>query len=298
MFDLKGLPRELRDEIYKNMLVRKPLRVLSKVVMVPCDSLEEETAIRNEQDDYLSIERTSTLNSTVRLRSTSMLDRGCDNIDNLHGKTYYRDEDESDPPSVNIFFTDRQTYSEAWPIFYERNSFHFTHPFNNWDSIVTCCAFLRDRPHALKHIRSIKLILGRHGFRSVWNNVLLRKWKSLCDKLSQKMALQTLELVIRGYCVPPSSEDTGEGSVGQPAECTKLLLKITGLRELVVKMVYRKPWHDDLQGCVDFVQLLRSKMVLGGEELGPERVTVDKNKVVIESTAITPKGKRLCVEAA
>ena len=257
MFDLLKLPAELRIKIYEYALVRGVIRVVSTVhpfgALHPSsfgDRFEESYEESNPDKAVTLRSRRKTLANTKFVAVNAVGDEISKS---------YRMQPVRHPPVVNIFLTNRQVYSEAWPIFYQQNAFAFAVPTKPWRSAENCLRFLYDRPyHALQHIRELHLMLGRapqHPLRRV-----ICSWPvgTLLDEISRYLSLRVLVLYIRGR-----TDDKGSSRLPPWKE---QIWKITGLQELHMDIISM----DSDERNTAFVKLLRSKMVVGGEQMGTE----------------------------
>lgn len=167
MFNLKGLPRELRDKIYGFMLARE-----IHITATGNDEVPDELDMRNLQHPWPQYRE--------------------------HGPGSYQTHSElglSERPCLNKFLADRTIYSEAWPIFYSKTAFYFDRPKLEEASVSICLAFLRDRPeHALKAIRSMSLEIGFAPARTLSHWFQYHDWVKLYAMMSQKMSIDTLAL--------------------------------------------------------------------------------------------------------
>ena len=169
------------------------------------------------------------------------------------------------PPVVNLFLTSRKVYSETWPIFYQQNAFSFTLQNLGFVSVANCLRFLYDRPyHALRHIRELHLVIGDCFLFHVRYQVGSELWQHLVDELTRYMSVRVLVLQIRGRI----DDQIPLSIIAAPADvtCGEWLCKITGLQKLHMD-IYTDSTEEEIGS---FVKQVRSKMVVGGDQMGSE----------------------------
>ena len=124
MFDFMNLAVELRIMIYKYALVRDVIRIVSIV--------HPFAAIPLSEFDRQILYEEPNRKKSVTLRSRKTFHRNLKFVagDLVGDEVYwsYGIQPGHAPPLVNLFLTSRQVYSEAWPIFYQKNAFAFTIP--------------------------------------------------------------------------------------------------------------------------------------------------------------------------
>lgn len=255
--DLRKLPREVRDVIYKFALMRDEI----EVTQTP--SLESPRFCRSRHRGILvgplpvhtPPQLRSTFSSGTAWKLNSTL------IDVTGVKTSYRLEvKKDDPPSLHVFLVSQQIYAETFPIFYNHNAFVFSARPPTKDVINTCLAFLYDRPlPALRCIREVRIELGWWSFSSL-DYVLAQepKWHVLCEELGTFLSLHTLDITIRGeYIGHPVSSAASAGDGGLERIWTRELHNITGLRKLVLKMHNMRTLEENAK----FIQYLGATMM-------------------------------------
>ena len=259
MFDLLKLPAELRIKIYEYALVRGVIRIVSSVHpfgAVHPSFFEDPFEVFYEEPNP---DKAVILRSRrIRLVKVKIV---AGNVVGDEISESYRMQPVRFPPVLNIFLTNRQVYSEAWPIFYQQNAFAFAVPTKPWRSADHCLRFLYDRPyHALQHIRELHLMLGRAPQHPMRCDICLGPLKTLLDDISRYLSLHVLVLYIRGR-----TDDLGSSKLPD-LPWKEQLWKITGLQELHMDIISR---NNDERNTA-FVKLMRSKMVVGGEQMGTE----------------------------
>ena len=266
MFDLLKLPPELRIKIYEYALVRDVIRIVCTIH--PFGALHPsryDEAQRNQHQ--LWYERPVSLRSRkTRLANVKFV------AGNLVGDEIsysYGIQPDHFPPVLNIFLTNRQVYSEAWPIFYQQNAFAFTIPLESIRSAEACRMFLYDRPHhALRHIRELHLLVGNCQQHPVRFKLSSESWQKLLEEISRYMSLRVLVLYVRGrtdkaleYRLPD-------------LPWKEWLCQIKGLQELHIDLIGDSSNEENIA----FVQYMRSKMVVGGET-GTDGFLLDKRPI-------------------
>ncbi|CAD6583069.1 MAG: hypothetical protein ASARMPREDX12_001161 [Alectoria sarmentosa] len=262
MFDLMKLPPELRVKIYEYALVRDVIRIVSTVH--PLEALHPK---RDKEVETYYEDRNP--KKSMRLRSTR---EHAKDIKYVWGKQVadrvlwsYGIQPSNNPPLVNIFLMNRKVYSEAWPIFYEQNAFAFAIPTNTFLSIEACIRFLYDRPyHALRHIREMHLLIGNAPHLPIRSVLSYDPWQHLIDEISRYLSVRVLVLYIRGRTDDAPSYDSSD------YPWRDWLYKMNGLRKLEIDIA-NESTHE---ANVALVKQMRSKMVLGGEQMEMKGITV------------------------
>ena len=252
------LPAEIRIQIYEYALVRDVIRVVS--TLHPFGAIRPKF-FQNIEEWYEEPNPEKAI--TLRSRRTQLV-----NVKYIRGEIVgdevsysYRMQPNSNSPGVNLFLTSRQIYSEAWPIFYEKNAFAFTIPPRHFHSGVNCLDFLYDRPyHALQHIRELHLLIGRCPSNSLRFDICCYPLNLLWDEVNRYLSLRVLVLYIRGRT------DDALGYNARKLPWKEEIMKISGLQELHLDIITSSTNEESTV----FVTLLRSKMVIGGEQMGTE----------------------------
>ena len=266
MFDFMGLPAELRIRIYEYALVREIIRIVSDVhpfgAVHPCGL---------EKVRYCYLGTNPEMIVTLRRRRIRLnnVNSAGEEVGNEISSSYGIQPNRS-PPVVNLFLTSRKVYSETWPIFYQQNAFAFTMPRLTWNSTLECLRFLYDRPyHALRHIRELHLRIGNAPGIPIRYELASGPWQCLLDEISRYMSVRILVLYIRGR----TDDARKEHSPDLPWR--EWLCEITGLQELHMDIISE---NTDEQS-IAFVQQMRSKMVVGGEQMGTEGFVLGKRSI-------------------
>ena len=174
------------------------------------------------------------------------------------------------PPLLNIFLTSRMVYSEAWPIFYHHNAFAFTLPSNMEICAINCIRFLWDRPyHALRHIRELHLSVGNACHQPFRHLLGSYTWKLLLDEINRYLSIRVLILYIRGR-----TDDAPEYRYSE-LPWREWLCKMNGLQELHIDIATKSTDEQNIA----LVKHLRSKMVVGGEQMGTEGFTLTRRRI-------------------
>ena len=177
----------------------------------------------------------------------------------------------SSPPLVNIFLINRQVYFEAWPIFYEQNAFAFAVPSCTMGTSEICLKFLYDRPHhALRHIREIHLLVGNNPRFPIRVTLMLEQWQILLDEINRYLSIRVLVLYIRGR-----TDDALEWLYFVDYPWRDWLYKMNGLQKLDIEIAGTSTHEAHLA----LAKQMRSKMVLGGEQLGIEGITLGQRSL-------------------
>ena len=264
MFDLMGLPAELRIKIYEYALVRDVIRIVR--TMHPFGAVDP---FGLGKVQYYYEEPNPSKRVTLRSREIA-LKNGRYSAGEVVGNDIslsYGIQPTRFPPVVNLFLTSRKVYSESWPIFYQQNAFNFTTPH---DTFVDCLRFLYDRPHhALRHIRELHLLIDTGPNRPIRFELALWHWQCLLDEISKYMSVRVLVLYIRGRT------DDARTFRLPDLPWKEWLCKITGLQELHVDIIGDSTDEQNIA----FVQQMRSKMVVGGEQMGTEGFVLGKRSI-------------------
>lgn len=282
MFDLMGLPAELRIKIYEYALVRDVVRIVSTAHPLGLLTPRYNLPIERYYDEP------NPKNSVVlRTKLTTWK-----NIKFVAGRMVgdpiswsYAIQPGGFPPLVNIFLTSRKVYSETWPIFYQQNAFAFTVPLQDWESAQNCLSFLYDRPfHALRHIRELHLLIGRASQHTIRSTLRFEAWQRL---LSGYMSVRVLVLYIRGR-------------VGDDLDCDysdlpwkQWLYQITGLQELHKDIISESKTEE----IMAFVKQMRSKMVVGGEHMGTDDFKLGRRSMIYIKWTIESPGNSLITKS-
>ena len=267
MFDLMGLPAELRIKIYEYALVRDVIRIVRTI-----HSLEAAPPFGLEKVQYYYEEPNTGKRVALPSREIAL-----NNLRYAPGKVVgdvislsYGIQPTRFPPVVNLFLTSRKVYSETWPIFYQQNAFAFTTPLYTFWSAQNCLRFLYDRPyHALRHIHELHLVIGNAPQHPIRYELASGSWQCLLDEISRYMSVRVLVLYIRGRT------DDAPTYWLPDLPWKEWLCKIIGLQELHVDIIGEST---DEQNTT-FVQQMRSKMVVGGEQMGTERFVLGKRSI-------------------
>lgn len=176
--------------------------------------------------------------------------------------SYSLDSNTVDPQCLHIFLVSRQIYEEASSIFYHNNVFNFILEHDNYDSVMNCLAFLRDRPQpALTRIRNIWLGFGGDVDQRVYNFVPGSSWEALWHIINQQCCIKSLRLKIVGDW----SLDY-EGYLLNDKACAGwkgLLVRIGGLERLEVNL----RTNSDMQASIKFVKSLKAAMIKDGDKM-------------------------------
>ena len=269
MFDLMKLPAEVRIKIYEYALVRDVIRIVSTAhpfgAMQPHDNGHTQVYYEEPNPNkpiILRSRRTSYRPSSIRypenLRNVKFL------ASKMVGDEIswsYSIEPDGFPPLVNIFLTSRKVYSETWPIFYQKNAFAFTTPLQTRQSAQNCLSFLYDRPyHALRHVRELHLLIGNAPQHAIRFHLNEDPWRHLLRDISRYMSVRVLVLYFRGRVDDAPNDPSPEWPFKEA------LCQITGLQELHMDVIS----ESTPEQITTFVKEMRSKMVVGGEQMGSE----------------------------
>lgn len=267
MFDLMGLPTEIRLMIYKFALVRGVIRIVSTAH--PFDKMPP--GRRNGVEVYYEQPNPSRLEN---LRSNN---KRIENAKDIAGSsvgdevTYsYGIQPGQSPPVVSIFLTSRLVYSESWPIFYQKNAFAFTLPSNMEICAINCLRFLWDRPyHALRHIRELHLSVGDSAHQPFRRFLVSFTWQKLLDEINRYLSVRVLVLYIRGR-----TDDALEYRSSE-YPWREWLCKMNGLQALHLDIANKSTNGQNIA----FVKHLRSRMVVGGDQLATEGLTLTQRNI-------------------
>ena len=168
MFDFLGLPREIRDEIYKLCLVREKIEFEEFYT----DETPEEW-MKDRRPDALTLHIAKSGETPLlvyqgvpfvhRIESLTPVD-GRSRWDDIYDKdrtcSYRICRHTTNLPCLSIFRTNRLVYQEASSTFYGNNVFHF--PSKGCENTLNACsAFLEDRPERVRtYINNISLSIG------------------------------------------------------------------------------------------------------------------------------------------
>lgn len=274
MFDLMGLPAELRIKIYEFALVRGVIRIVR--TMHPFGAVHP---FGSGKVQYYYEEPNPSKRVTLRSREIALKDvrYSAGEVVGNEISLSYGIQPTRFPPVVNLFLTSRKVYSEAWPIFYQQNAFAFTTPHYTF---VDCLRFLYDRPHhALRHIRELHLLIGNSPDRPIRFELALGPWQRLLDEISRYISVRVLVLYIRGRT------DDARTYRLPDLPWKEWLWKITGLQELHVDIISESTDEQN----TEFVRQMRSKMVVSGEQMGTEGFVLGKRSIpALEWTIADP----------
>ena len=273
------LPPELRVKIYEYALVRHVIRIVSTVY--PIGALHPLKA--QNPNRYANLEtyyEDRDPKKSMRLRSIREHAVNSNDYSSRQVATQvlwwsYGIQPSNNPPLVNLFLTNRQVYSEAWPISYEQNAFAFTIPIHTYRSIEACIRFLYDRPHhALRHIREMHLLIGNAPQHPLHFQLNSGPWKTLRDEISRYLSIRVLVLYIRGR--------TDDAPLFRFSDRPRRdwLCEMNGLRKLDIDIAGLSTHEENIA----LAKHMRSKMVLGGEQMGIEDVILSQRKLKSRST--------------
>lgn len=179
-------------------------------------------------------------------------------------KSYYLQASNDDTPSLNLFPTSRQIYTECWSIFYKLNMFDFSSAESAVTAASVCLAFLNDRPQqALRLIRRMHLSFGEplhHQASRFLPGPLSPQWGQLCTKISANRSLHHLVLSVNGVFPDFGMVDPGNGGL-EP--WVQEICKVTHLRKLEVDVTSKA----EFENTFDLINYLRARMLLSGSNL-------------------------------
>lgn len=168
MFDFLGLPREIRDEIYKLCLVREKIEFEE---FYTDETIEDWMQDRKPEKLVLRVAKPNEVPLLVYHDMPFV--HGVEALTPVDGRSHWEDEihehrtrsyrisrDQTGYPYLRIFSTNRMVYQEATVIFYGKNTFSF--PSRNCElTLNACSAFLCDRPEqARPYIKNLSLGIG------------------------------------------------------------------------------------------------------------------------------------------
>lgn len=168
MFDFLGLPREIRDEIYKLCLVRGQIEFEEFYI----DETPEDW-MRDRKPEKLMLHVAKPDETPLLVYQGIPFVHRVESLTRIHGRCrwddiLYEDRERSyrihrgttDPPCLDIFLANRLIYQESSMVFYAKNSFCF--PSRECELTLNACSgFLTDRPEqALIYISDISLEIG------------------------------------------------------------------------------------------------------------------------------------------
>ena len=286
MFELMKLPAELRIKIYEYALVRDVIRIVDTAH--PFGAVRPPRSPNNHVVNYYeepNPKKSVSLRSGDLQRTNIKYVRGEEVADEIRWS--YGIEPSNSPPLINIFLTNRQIYSETWPIFYQQNAFSFIIPtsigefFDTLRGARNCVRFLYDRPfQALRHIRELHLHLGFGPQHPIRFKMHTRYWHILLDEISRYLSVRVLVLYIRGTIHYP---DTYHLLSEMPWK--DWLCKVNGLEMLHMDIIGTNSREEQ----VTFVKEMRSRMMVGGEHTGTENFVFKERKIPgMELNLITP----------
>ena len=267
MVNLMELPAELRVKIYEYALVRDVIRIVRTV-----HPFEAVNPFGLKKRHFCYEEPNPGKMVTLRSREVTLINvrYSAGGVLGDEISLSYGIQPNRFPPMVNLFLTSRQVYSEASPVFYQQNAFAFTTPHQTYWSAQDCLRFLYDRPyHALRHIRELHLLIGDRPQYPIRLKLASIYWQRLLDELSRHMSVRVLVLYIRGR-----TDDARRYRLpDQPWK--EWLCKITRLQELHIDIIGDSTDEENIA----FVQQMRSKMVVGGEQMGTEGFVLGKRSI-------------------
>ena len=267
MFDLMRLPTEIRFMIYKFALVRGVIRIVSTA-----HPFEKMPPGRNDGVEIYYEDPNPSKGEILRSNNQRIENEkvivGSSVGDEV---TYsYGIQPGQSSPLVNIFLTSRMVYAETWPIFYRYNAFSFALPTNTEITAINCLRFLWDRPyHALRHIRELHLLVGNaphHPFRC---KIASDTWQTLLEEIQRYLSVRVLVLYIRGRT------DDAPRYRWSELPWRDWLCKMNGLQELHIDIATESTDEQNLA----LVKHLRSRMVVGGEQMGTEGFTLTRGRI-------------------
>lgn len=274
MFDFLKLPRELRDQIYEELLVRN--------YPVPIKRNYEDTT-GYYPSTYFS---PTWYDDTKRYfpgvgacYKTCAVCYGPKKPSRTSERLYHLFRIADDEPiDLNIFLANRQVYDESRTVFYKENLFDFTKDVKDEAKPVhTALCFLKDRPEeSLKYIRNIAVHIGTVTPCPVW--VPDEAWHDLCVCLSHCMKLSYLHVVINGHGPDvrethwKTHDNTGYpyGEERDQYAWVKELLEISGLDRLEIIQLTTRPVDE----AIAFVKMLRTKMIKEDATRGTEEIEI------------------------
>ena len=266
MFDLMRLPAELRIRIYEYALVRDVISIVQTVhpfgAVHPSDFEKLQYCYEEPNPKKTVILRSR------RIKVKNVKYFGGNEVGDEISWSYGIRPDQS--PVVNLFLTSRKVYDETWPIFYQQNAFSFTIPLRSMNSADLCLRFLYDRPyHVLQNISELHLLIGRAPQHPLRFNLVSRAWRRLLDEIRRYMSIRVLVLYIRGR-----TDDAPKYPLPDLPwkEC---ICEITGLQELHMDIISESTHEQNIA----FVKQMRSKMVVGGEQMGTEDFLLGKRSM-------------------
>lgn len=269
VFNLMMLPPELRIKIYEFALVRGVIRIVNTAHPFRALASSRNKSLKAFYEE-INLEKPESLRSR-RTHFESVKNTAGEEMGEDISFSYAIKPSES-PPLVNIFLTSCQVYSEAWPIFYQRNAFAFTTPQKCLTSICKCLRFLYDRPyHALQHIYELHINIGEAPNQPFRRILAGCGWQIFLDELKRYMSLRVLVLYIRGR-----TDDAPEYRFsGWPwREWLYSIAELRPLRELRLDIVNESTHEQNIA----FAKQMRSKMMVGSEQMGTEGFTVGRRQ--------------------
>lgn len=245
MFVLAKAPRELRDAIYEAALV------LDVIVVTPTELPKRE-----------NVSRSTWQGTRNPLIAGHAIDGAGVHEENVT-YSYNLQARQNNAPSLNLFYTSRQIYTECWPIFYKHNMFDFSNAKTTFTAASMCLAFLSDRPEpVLQHIHRMHLSVGGSLHQQDSQFIpgpISPLWGQLCTKVRGHLSLDQLILSVDGRFSYPGPVDASNGGV---QTWVREICKITTLRKLEVDVTSR-----DYEGAFDLINFLRARLLMKGSEL-------------------------------
>lgn len=272
-FPLLSLPRELRDAVYKRMLVRKEINIVSGCCW-------EKGTLGNPRIFFHL--RVPNHHRTIYERpiATRILA-------GMHYASYEERKGGSrrndNCPNLNIFLTCRQVYGESSDVYYKKNlfSFCFARRASEVLSVQACHAFLSDRPlQSLQRLRSIKLTIHSPYSRRP-AGYPAASWLdgdavvTLVNFMRDNLCLDCFSLDVQGW--PPdmrsapwdwsgAEPDTYEG----PRKWIGAFARLTNLKSLEITLTASD--DGDCGRLVTCAAFLRSSMLINGAALETKNI--------------------------
>ena len=166
-------------------------------------------------------------------------------------ESHYNVTSVKDVSLLNLFFVNRQICLESRRAFYKSRDFCFGYSCHT--PVLTCLAFLEDRPWAWGSIRSIYIKFRGDRDDAIHANIPTEKWKELCNILVQCPLLHTLRLTCEGHgpdfatdalITGPTKEQTEPSNDDEEAwGWVHDLLQLSGrLHHVLLTCNSNKPW--------------------------------------------------------
>ncbi|KIW08585.1 uncharacterized protein PV09_00548 [Verruconis gallopava] len=289
-FPFFGLPRELRDRVYRMVLVAPFIYI--DLVSCASDDDDEETLtlypLPKFRTTYISLGK----KMTYRLMPSHKCRCG-------QCPTEFA-------PQLQLFYVSRAMYVEAREVFYKENEFK-----TELASGLGCSAWLKDREYSLKYIRSLNFDVALHTAEFNYGRWSENCYKALFGMLRERTDLRHLTLNFHGL-VPDVTIENGWqcpcdcqefehpllqlghviGMPGLPISRTtkihdrewgllKALTMITNLQRLAINVdfCYHMLDHDGHDDNVfehdhirSFIAYMRSRMLKRGAELSSRQI--------------------------